>query len=191
MIVAEATAFAILCALMAISTNRRQNRPDDGKVHAATDTTRAMMAGVQFLAVICVGLSIPANRFGIGLIGAPIGLNIIGLVLMTCGLLVRLHSMKVLGRRYSTLLFVNKDHALVTKGIYGIIRHPVYLGDIVLFVATGIAVANFVVLLVITVACIPAYLVRIGHEERMMIEHYGGAYLAYRKRTRKLIPFIY
>jgi protein-S-isoprenylcysteine O-methyltransferase Ste14 len=38
---------------------------------------------------------------------------------------------------------------------------------------------------------IPIVLNRIRMEERMLIEEFGDAYQAYRKATRKLIPFLY
>jgi protein-S-isoprenylcysteine O-methyltransferase Ste14 len=99
--------------------------------------------------------------------------------------------MRALGRYYSTLLFVNKDQVLITEGIYGIVRHPIYLGDLVLFVAAGVAVSNSLVLLAVSASSIPAYFVRMRQEERMMVESYGSAYVEYKKRTKKLIPLVY
>jgi protein-S-isoprenylcysteine O-methyltransferase Ste14 len=191
MIAAEVAAFAIICVLLVVMTNPWQNRPDRSRVHSMTGTTRVMMAVVQFLAVICVGLAIPANMYGIGLIRVAGWFNVMGLVLMTCGLLIRIYSMRALGRYYSTLLFVNKDQVLITEGIYGIVRHPIYLGDLVLFVAAGVAVSNSLVLLAVSASSIPAYFVRMRQEERMMVESYGSAYVEYKKRTKKLIPLVY
>jgi len=191
MIVPEVVAVAIVCALMVITTNPRQSRPDRSRVHTTTRTTRAAMALVQFLALICVGLAIPANAFGVGLIRASVWLNITGVVLMTFGLLVRIYSMRILGSHYSSILFVNEGQPLITRGIYGVIRHPIYLGDLILFVAAGGAVGNYIVLSVVSVTAVSAYIVRIHHEERMMIDSYGDAYVAYRKGTRRLIPFVY
>ncbi len=151
-------------------------------------SSRALMAALQFLAAACIGLSVPANVHRIGAIPGFPWPNLAGLLLMAGGLLVRVCSMRALGKSYSVDLAVDRDQALVTRGIYSVIRHPIYLGDLILYVAAGLAVSNYAVILILSASSVPVYLRRIGQEERMMIESYGDAYGEYRKHTRKLIP---
>jgi len=40
-------------------------------------------------------------------------------------------------------------------------------------------------------ALIPLLLIRIRHEEAMLIEEFGDAYRTYKEETKKLIPFVY
>jgi len=45
----------------------------------------------------------------------------------------------VLGRRFSGLVAIQRGHTLVTSGIYGVIRHPSYLGLLVSSLGWGLA----------------------------------------------------
>ena len=45
----------------------------------------------------------------------------------------------MLGRRFSGLVAIQPDHRLVTGGIYGVIRHPSYLGLFVNALGWGLA----------------------------------------------------
>jgi protein-S-isoprenylcysteine O-methyltransferase Ste14 len=55
----------------------------------------------------------------------------LGVVLFAAGGALRLWPVFVLGRRFSGLVAIQPGHTLVTTGIYGIIRHPSYLGLLV------------------------------------------------------------
>ena len=55
----------------------------------------------------------------------------IGVVLFAAGGVLRLWPVFVLGRRFSGLVAIQRGHALVTSGVYGVIRHPSYLGMII------------------------------------------------------------
>ena len=103
---------------------------------------------------------------------------------------MRLAAVFVLGHRFSGLVAIQRDHELLTDGIYGFVRHPSYLG---LFVSAlgwglafragaGVAIAALMLLVV---------LARIKAEERLLSETFGAAYEAYRGRTWRLLPYAY
>jgi protein-S-isoprenylcysteine O-methyltransferase Ste14 len=52
----------------------------------------------------------------------------LGIALYVVGGTVRLWPVFVLGHRFSGLVAIQPGHKLVTEGIYGVIRHPSYLG---------------------------------------------------------------
>ena len=52
----------------------------------------------------------------------------LGVVLFVVGGALRLWPVYVLGHRFSGLVAIQPGHALVTTGIYSVIRHPSYLG---------------------------------------------------------------
>ena len=56
------------------------------------------------------------------------GVRWFGVILFTLGGLLRLAPVFVLGRRFSGLVAIQRDHELLTDGIYGFVRHPSYLG---------------------------------------------------------------
>jgi protein-S-isoprenylcysteine O-methyltransferase Ste14 len=55
----------------------------------------------------------------------------VGVVLFAAGGALRIWPVFVLGRRFSGLVAIQPGHTLVTNGVYGVIRHPSYLGLLV------------------------------------------------------------
>src|SRR5438105_334444 len=56
----------------------------------------------------------------------------LGVVLFAAGGALRFWPVFVLGRRFSGLVAIQPGHTLVTSGLYGVIRHPSYLGLLVI-----------------------------------------------------------
>jgi protein-S-isoprenylcysteine O-methyltransferase Ste14 len=114
----------------------------------------------------------------------------IGIVLFAVGGALRIWPVFVLGRRFSGLVAIQPGHTLVTDGIYGIIRHPSYLGLLVNALGWALAFRSGVGVL-LTVLLIPPLVVRMNAEERLLGAQFGDEYGAYRARTSRLIPGIY
>jgi protein-S-isoprenylcysteine O-methyltransferase Ste14 len=70
----------------------------------------------------------------------------------------------------------------VTRGIYRISRHPIYLSGFVLYAGIGIACASWVLLLC-AVLWIAFFQIVVPAEERFLLEKYGNAYRKYMNRT--------
>jgi protein-S-isoprenylcysteine O-methyltransferase Ste14 len=96
----------------------------------------------------------------------------------------------VLGNRFSGLVAIQPGHTLVTNGIYGVIRHPSYLGLLINSLGWSLAFRSGVGVL-LTVLLIPPLLARINAEEKLLRSEFGDDYNAYRSRTWRLIPRIY
>ena len=79
--------------------------------------------------------------------------------------------------------------ALETTGLYGVVRHPVYSGW--LLVVFGTPDMTYTRLLFAAVST--AYLVAaVPLEERGLVRAFGDAYLAYRRQVRwRMLPWIY
>ena len=114
----------------------------------------------------------------------------LGVVLFAAGGALRLWSVVVLGNRFSGLVAIQPGHTLVTSGVYGVIRHPSYLGLLVNTLGWVLAFRSGVGL-VITALIIPPLLARIRAEERLLRAQFGAEYDAYRARTSRLIPGLY
>ena len=85
---------------------------------------------------------------------------------------------------------VQPGHKLVTSGVYGVIRHPSYLGLLVNSLGWALAFRSGVGVL-LTVLLIPPLLARIRAEERMLRTEFGSEYDLYCIRTSRLIPTLY
>jgi protein-S-isoprenylcysteine O-methyltransferase Ste14 len=113
-----------------------------------------------------------------------------GVLLFIVGGVLRIWPVFVLGNRFSGLVAIQPGHSLVTTGIYGVIRHPSYLGLLVNALGWGLAFRSGVGIL-LTALLVPPLLARIGAEEKLLHAYFGEAYESYRARTSRLIHKIY
>jgi protein-S-isoprenylcysteine O-methyltransferase Ste14 len=114
----------------------------------------------------------------------------VGLAVFVVGTVLRLWPVFVLGRRFSGLVAIQHGHALVKTGIYGRIRHPSYLG-LLLGNLGWVLVFRSVAGIALTALFLVPVVARIRAEERLLSEHFGAEYDAYRARTSRLVPGLY
>lgn len=114
----------------------------------------------------------------------------LGFLLYTAGGVLRIAPVFVLGRRFSGLVAIQPGHRLVTTGLYGVIRHPSYLGLFVLTLGWGLAFRAGVGVIIAVLMLIVLF-ARIKAEERLLSETFGPEYDAYRSRTSRLVPYLY
>lgn len=114
----------------------------------------------------------------------------IGLVLYAAGGVLRLWPVFVLGPRFSGLVAIQPGHELVTSGVYGVIRHPSYLGLLINALGWSLAFHSGVGVL-LTACLIPPVLARIRAEEALLRSQFGAEYEAYTRRTSRLVPGLY
>jgi len=114
----------------------------------------------------------------------------IGVVLYAVGGWLRIWPVFVLGDRFSGLVAIQRGHTLVTDGPYRFIRHPSYLGLIVMALGWALAFRSGAGVLLVAITLVPL-IARIRAEEALLHRHFGAAYDAYRSRTARLIPGLY
>jgi protein-S-isoprenylcysteine O-methyltransferase Ste14 len=78
---------------------------------------------------------------------------------------------------------------LVDTGSYGLVRHPIYGGLVVVTAGWGLATASPVALAGAALLFV-FFDLKARREERWLAERFEG-YAAYRSRTRKLLPWVY
>ena len=118
------------------------------------------------------------------------GIRWLGVILFAAGGALRIWPVFVLGNRFSGLVAIQPGHTLVTDGVYGLIRHPSYLGAIVNSLGWGLAFRSGIGVM-LTALLIPPLLARIHSEERLLSTQFGEEYEAYCARTSRLIPGLY
>jgi protein-S-isoprenylcysteine O-methyltransferase Ste14 len=113
-----------------------------------------------------------------------------GVALFAVGGALRLWPVFVLGNRFSGLVAIQLGHRLVTGGIYGVIRHPSYLGFLVSSLGWALAFRSIAGVLLVALMIVPI-IGRIRAEEALLRSEFGTEYDAYRARTSRLIPGLY
>jgi protein-S-isoprenylcysteine O-methyltransferase Ste14 len=114
----------------------------------------------------------------------------LGVIVFAVGGALRLWPVYVLGHRFSGLVAIQPGHALLTTGIYSVIRHPSYLGLFVNALGWALAFRSGVGVLLALSTLVPL-VGRILAEERLLHSQFGSEYDAYRARTSRLIPGVW
>ena len=112
----------------------------------------------------------------------------LGTLFLSAAVCLFWRSHRDLGANWSPSLEIGAKQTLVTQGVYGSIRHPMYASHLLWGFAQALLLHNWIAGLAGLVSFLPMYLVRIPQEERMMIDHFGDAYRAYRARTGSILP---
>ena len=85
---------------------------------------------------------------------------------------------------------VQENQKVVDTGLYGVVRHPMYMSTLLLFLAMPLVLGS-VISFVIMLAYIPIIARRIRNEEEVLARGLEG-YAEYMKRVRwKVIPFVW
>jgi protein-S-isoprenylcysteine O-methyltransferase Ste14 len=115
----------------------------------------------------------------------------VGAAVMVLGAALRVWSLRALGRGFSRDVQVTHDQQLVTGGPYRWLRHPSYTGALLLFLGLGIAQANALSILCLTVLPVTVYLWRIRVEEAALAQVLGDRYHSFAAGRARLVPWLY
>ncbi|MFO7526733.1 MAG: isoprenylcysteine carboxylmethyltransferase family protein [Ignavibacteriaceae bacterium] len=96
---------------------------------------------------------------------------------------------KVLGDNYSQEILIIKNHQLVTKGPFKLIRHPQYLSQILMDLGAAAATLSFI-LLPIALIQIPFLFMRAELEDNLLQKHFSEDWKSYKQKTGSFLPFI-
>jgi protein-S-isoprenylcysteine O-methyltransferase Ste14 len=135
------------------------------------------------------GLTAFCDRRGLLVWNSLADLRYAGVAAYVAGELVRLLALRDLGRQYSAFITVQPEHRLIQHGIYRLIRHPFYLGQL-LFTPSVPLVFRSPLAIFIFVSTILFTLNRIRREENFLLGHFDS-YRAYRQQSWRLLPYLY
>ncbi|MBK8517031.1 MAG: isoprenylcysteine carboxylmethyltransferase family protein [Saprospiraceae bacterium] len=115
----------------------------------------------------------------------------LGLILISVGLIIRIKSISTLKQHFTYAVNKIEDHELIEVGLYRNIRHPGYLGQLIIFLGISISLSNWISILSMMIAVLCGYIYRINTEEKFLVAQMGTIYINYQRRTKKLIPKLY
>jgi protein-S-isoprenylcysteine O-methyltransferase Ste14 len=119
----------------------------------------------------------------------PTPVVILGDVLVAAGLIVAM-AVVFQNRFAGASIHVEPGQQVVSTGMYGVVRHPMYVGNVILVIGIPLALGSYWALLAVFVT-LPALAVRITDEEKMLRTELDG-YAAYTEKVRyRLMPYVW
>jgi protein-S-isoprenylcysteine O-methyltransferase Ste14 len=115
----------------------------------------------------------------------------VGVPFVALGLIARVVARLALGKEFSPVVQTTDSHKLVTAGIYGVIRHPAYLGTLCLLIGFPFCFGSIIGLGIAFLIGVPVLTYRIQVEEQALRAWFGEEYKEYSRKTKKLIPYLW
>ncbi|KUH93522.1 hypothetical protein AU190_09750 [Mycolicibacterium acapulense] len=148
---------------------------------------RVLIAGIVLMVVVVLVVSALDHRFGWSTV--PTAVVVLGNVLVWTGL--TLSQLVIIQNDYAAAtITVESGQSLVSTGLYGVVRHPMYAGTLTMLLGTPLALDSYWGL----AAILPVLLLlvaRIDDEEKMLRQQLAG-YSAYLDQVRyRLIPGVW
>jgi protein-S-isoprenylcysteine O-methyltransferase Ste14 len=137
-------------------------------------------------AAIWISETTPPNMFA-----GTRSLKLAGLIVLMIALAVRWTAVYTLGKSFSSNVAILDSQKLNRSGLYRYVRHPSYLGLLLVFLAVGLHSRNWLSLAIAVVPPTATLLYRIHVEESALLDAFGSEYAAYSKEVSRLIPGIY
>ena len=154
------------------------------------DRGSMVLLWVAIVAALTAGIwmseAIPPN-----MLGGTRSLKLIGLIVLIIALAIRWTAIFTLGKFFSSNVAILDSQTLNRSGLYSIIRHPSYLGLLLVFLAVALHSRNWFSFVIILVPTTAAVLYRIHVEESALRQAFGADYAACSQTTKRLIPGIY
>lgn len=161
------------------------------KHHATKDNDNYSLLVFYVSIWLSAGIAFPVSFSEYGRISSHFPLmSILGFLTICLGLFIRLTAIKTLQDQFTYTVKIIDNHELITAGIYKYIRHPSYSGQSLIFLGMGIAVSNWLSILIFFIPTLLTTFYRISVEERVLLDHFGEQYSAYKRRSKMLIPYI-
>ena len=113
-----------------------------------------------------------------------------GLVFLI-GVLLRVYTIYLLGKFFDLNIKIKDDHEIVKEGVYGYLRHPMYLANFLIFLGFAGFFSSFFGIISTFVFILPVTVMRIQREEYYLKEKFGKKYEKYVKESFKMIPEIW
>ena len=145
-----------------------------------------VVVGVSIVAAFSLAKAFPGGRFpNLAVVRTA------GLAIFILGAALRWYAIFYLGRYFTVDVRVTGDQHVVDTGPYRFIRHPSYTGAFMQFIGFALCIGNVWSVLMLMVPILLVFSYRIRVEERALDQGLGEAYENYRRRTKRLIPFVY
>ncbi|WP_113613719.1 methyltransferase family protein [Chitinophaga flava] len=160
------------------------------KENVQTRTPGQRFMGALGYLIIFLALYLPLFTQHYRLLPNHLYLQTAGAILCMVGVATAIWSRVLLGTNWSGGVHAKKDHELIVRGPYRLVRHPIYTGFIFAMTGTSLVTGGWSGVIISLVYALGLCL-KIAQEEILLNELFPGTYAVYQQHTRKLIPFIW
>lgn len=161
----------------------------DKKDHNAAKHDRMSISGIMAANIIsCLIALFGTQHLQIAI---PAATAWAGIVIFFFGVILRAYSVWILKKYFTVSVEIKTDHNIIRRGPYRYLRHPSYSGSVLSLFGMQMGIRNPVGLIVTLIIAVFAYSYRIRVEEAVMEENFGAEYEDYKKKTKRLIPFVF
>lgn len=115
--------------------------------------------------------------------------SVVGVLLIVAGGMLATAGTIKLGRNLTPFICPKAQSVLVERGAYRLVRHPIYSGLFFAACGWGLLVHSWLTL-ALALLLLLLFDRKAAREERWLLERFPG-YADYRRRVRKLLPFVY
>ena len=95
-----------------------------------------------------------------------------------------------LGRNWSGTITLKEGHELIERGPYRLVRHPIYTGMMAMILATAITFRHLGGFVAVILA-FASFWIKLGEEEKLMLQQFPDQYGSYQQRVKRIIPFLF
>lgn len=145
-----------------------------------------LVIGLSIAAGVVAALYLPGPRLPPGMPWRAVSLTIFAL-----GMAFRWWAVIHLGRFFTVDVAVVDDQRVIDTGPYRAVRHPSYTGSLMEFMGWALSLGSVVAVPLVMVPIFCAFLYRIRVEEAALRDALGESYVAYSRRTKRLVPMVY
>jgi len=140
---------------------------------------------------LCFTIGPYSSAYHIWILGNYTIIGYIGIAICILGFAIRWTAVIQLGKMFTVDVTITDEHNLKTTGLYKIVRHPSYLGLILIIAGLALCTDSLLSFLIILIPSFWAINYRIKVEEQVLIAEFGEQYINYKKRVSRIIPGIF
>jgi protein-S-isoprenylcysteine O-methyltransferase Ste14 len=181
--------FVAIVVEMVIRAPISRKQRKEPKSNRRVTTQEKALLGLLFLAMFFIPIFYAATDWlDFANYTLPSWAGWLGVVILAGALFVFWRSHADLGLNWSPSLEIREKHELITRGIYGVIRHPMYASQWLWVIAQSLLLQNWIAGWLDLIVFIFFYTLRVKAEEQMMLEQFGDQYRSYMQNVGAVIP---
>jgi protein-S-isoprenylcysteine O-methyltransferase Ste14 len=163
----------------------KQQSPQQDEATPQANDHAAVKFPPPVLFLLLLGVALGLDSLAPAALGLPSALRITGAAIAIAGVGLAIHVAKVFRNRSTAIEPWKPSSALITEGVYGWTRNPIYLGFCLVNFGIGMAADSVWMML----SCLPGawgvYVIAIAREESYLERRFGNEYLQYKQRVRR------